>query len=85
MTHKLMIKDMKRVSALSTMNYIILSLTCLLFFLSMSLVYTREECKYKLCGIIMHPIKAIISFSDPLGTDGTKIPFIDIIIITIKL
>ena len=36
---------------------------------------TSEECKYKLCGIIMQPTNPVKAVKEPLGIVGTNVPY----------
>lgn len=76
MTHIFIKKDTKRIKKDSKLKYYMALLTAEGLPRFIFLDYTIDECKNKLWGIIMQPIKPIKDFNEFYGIMGTKIPFI---------
>ena len=69
-----MMKETKREREDSMILYILASFTKVLFFMSIFLVNTRDECRYKLCGIITAPTIPSAACNEPDGILGITVP-----------
>ena len=73
-TAVLIINDTNNEHPDSKRLYILASWIAFLFLISIYLVNTKDECRYRLWGIITAPIKPNAANTDPSGTEGTIIP-----------